>query len=291
MRFMRFQRGDAVMIAVQMHGSWRALPEGGTGPEGSLAAALEDGGLAALAGRLQRGEVVDADKVRALVPLPSPGKIVCVGLNYADHTAESGYVQPEHPTFFARFASSLVAAGDPIVRPRVSEMLDFEGELVAIIGRRGRCIPRAEALDYVAAYSIFNDASVRDFQHRTPQWTLGKNFDGTGAFGPILVTADELPAGASGLAIETRLNGEILQRASTSQLIFDVATLVSGISEAMTLEPGDVVVTGTPSGVGHARKPPLYMRAGDICEVEVEGIGVLRNPIEDEAAPAREAAA
>jgi 2-keto-4-pentenoate hydratase/2-oxohepta-3-ene-1,7-dioic acid hydratase in catechol pathway len=176
--------------------------------------------------------------------------------------------------------------GQPIVRPRVSSALDYEGEIAAIIGRGGRHIPRDRALQHVLGYSLFNDASIRDYQLRTPQWTVGKNFDGTGAFGPFLVTSDELPPGASGLTLTTRLNGQVVQRASTDDLIFDVATLVSLLSEVLTFEPGDVIVTGTPAGVGAARKPPLWLKPGDVCEVEVERIGRLSNLVSDEAATA-----
>ena len=224
-------------------------------------------------------------------PLNARGKIICVGLNYRDHAGESGMQVPEYPTLFARFASSLIAHGAPIVRPPESERLDYEGELVAVIGKGGRRIAKADALDHVAGYSIFNDGSIRDFQLRTPQWTMGKNFDGTGAFGPVFVTADELPPGARGLKIETRLNGQTMQSGSTDDLIFDVATLVSLISAGITLEAGDIIVTGTPSGVGAARKPPVFMKAGDVCEIEIEKIGVLRNRIVDEGKLARANAA
>jgi len=176
----------------------------------------------------------------------------------------------------------LIGDGAPIVRPRASIQLDFEGELVAIIGKPGRNIDGSDALDHVVGYSIFNDASVRDFQFKSPQWTVGKNFDGTGAFGPCLVTADELPPGGKGLRLQTRLNGEVVQDASTDDMVFDVATLITIISEAMTLNSGDVIVTGTPSGVGLSRKPPLFMRAGDFVEIEIEKIGVLSNPVTEE---------
>ena len=239
------------------------------------------------AGRaLLTGATVDLDTVELLPPLPNPPKILCVGLNYADHSAESGFEVPGYPTIFGRFASSLIGHGAPIVRPRVSEQLDYEGEFVAVIGRRGRDIPKERALDHVIAYSLFNDASIRDYQFKAPQWTVGKNFDDTGSFGPYLVTADELPPGCAGLRLQTRLNGEVVQSASTDDLVFDVATLVSTLSEAFTLEAGDIIVTGTPSGVGLARKPPLWMKPGDVCEVELERLGVLRNPIVDQA-PAR----
>ena len=215
-------------------------------------------------------------------PFMRSEKIVCVGLNYRDHTAETHYVQPDYPTLFTRFTSSLVAHEASIIRPRASQALDFEGELVAVVGRGGRHIPRADALEHVAGYSIFNDASIRDYQHRTPQWTVGKNFDGTGAFGPVFVTADELPPGARGLRLQTRLNDEVVQRSNTENFIFDVATLVATISEVMTLSPGDLIVTGTPAGIGHSRTPKLYMKPGDTVEVEIEGIGTLRNIIADE---------
>ena len=225
---------------------------------------------------------VDLSSVELLPPLPSPGKVVCIGLNYADHSAESGFKVPSYPSVFGRFASSFVGHGAAVIRPRQSDQLDYEGEFVAVIGRGGRDIPKAQALDHVVAYSLFNDASIRDFQFKSPQWTMGKNFDGTGAFGPYLVTAEDLPPGCAGLRLETRLNGQVVQSASTDDLVFDVATLVSILSEAFTFEPGDIIVTGTPAGVGLARKPPLWMKAGDVCEVELEGLGILRNPIADQ---------
>ena len=248
--------------------------------------ALVASGQAALreAGRvLAQSPEIDPSAVRFLPPLGAPSKIVCIGLNYADHTSEVGQQAPSYPTVFARFASSLVGHDEPIVRPRVSTDLDYEGEFVAVIGRGGRDIAKARALDHVIGYSVFNDASIRDYQMRTPQWTVGKNFDATGAFGPYFVTADELPPGATGLSIQTRLNGQIVQQASTADMMFDVATQVSLLSEAFTWEPGDIIVTGTPAGVGMGRKPPLWMKPGDVCEVEVEGIGLLRNPIAEAA--------
>lgn len=226
-----------------------------------------------------RGVTIDPDTVEFLPPLPHPRKLVCVGLNYIDHAQETGFQVPEYPTLFARFDTSLIGHGQPIRSTPLSPQLDFEGEMVAVIGAVARDVSDDEALAAVCAYSVFNDVSVRDFQMKAPQWTPGKNFDGTGAFGPWLVTADELPAGARGLRIETRLNGAVVQSASTSDLIFDVPSLVSTMSRFMTLEPGDVIVTGTPSGVGMSRVPPLWMRPGDVCEVEIEGIGLLRNPV------------
>ncbi|UEP24710.1 fumarylacetoacetate hydrolase family protein [Burkholderia ambifaria] len=220
--------------------------------------------------------------IQWLPPLIRPGKIICVGLNYADHTKESPYEQPEYPTLFNRFSTSLVGHKSAVVRPLVSDSLDYEGEMAVVVGRRGRHIRKDQALGYVAGYSVFNDVSVREYQFKTPQWTIGKNFDGTGAFGPTFVTPDDLPSGGAGLKLETRLNGTVVQSANTSDMLFDVASLISIISEAVTLEPGDVIVTGTPAGIGWAREPKLYMRDGDVCEVEIEGLGVLTNVIRDE---------
>lgn len=230
-----------------------------------------------------KGTRFAAKDVTFLPPMLAPSKIICIGLNYRDHAAEAGFTPPSYPTVFARFASSLVGHEQPLVRPLCSEQLDYEGELVAVIGRPGRHIPKASALEHVAGYSIFNDATLRDFQMKTTQWTVGKNFDASGAFGPYLVLAKTLPPGCAGLKLSTRLNGEVLQSSSTDQLIFPVAELISSLSEAMTLYPGDVIVTGTPSGVGFARKPPRFMKHGDVCEVEIEQLGVLRNVVEDEA--------
>jgi len=228
------------------------------------------------------GEEVEPSDVEMLPPIDHPGKIICVGLNYRDHTQETGYEQPDYPTFFTRVNSSLIGCGAPLVRPKISPQFDFEGELVAIIGKTGRNIPKSRALDFVAGYSIFNDASVRDFQFKTSQWTIGKNFDGTGAFGPFFVSQDILPKGCQGLTIETRLNGTVVQKANISDMVFDVATQISILSESLTLQPGDLIVTGTPAGVGFARKPQLWMKPGDVCEVELENIGVLRNEVRDE---------
>ncbi|MEP7062880.1 MAG: fumarylacetoacetate hydrolase family protein [Betaproteobacteria bacterium] len=218
-----------------------------------------------------------------LPPISDPAKAIAVGLNYVDHAAESPYKDPpKYPVLFHRYPQSWVAHGAPLVRPHVSASFDYEGEVVVVIGKPGRYIAKQRALDHVAGYSIFNDGSIRDYQFKSTQWMMGKNFDATGAFGPEFVTADELPAGATGLQLRTRLNGQELQNANTRDMIFDVATLVNVCSEAMTLFPGDIIISGTPAGVGFARKPPVWMKAGDVCEVEVEGIGVLRNPVVDE---------
>ncbi|MBX3538265.1 MAG: fumarylacetoacetate hydrolase family protein [Chelatococcus sp.] len=226
---------------------------------------------------------VDSTSARLLPPLAQFGKIICVGLNYADHAAESPYDRPKFPVFFLRVDTGIIGPNDPIIRPLISDHLDFEAEMAIILGSGGRRIPEEQALDHVAAYTVFNDGSIRDWQFKGPQWTLGKNFDNTAPIGPFLVSSDEVPSSGKGLRITTRLNGEIVQDANTHDLLFPIPELIARISEAMTLRPGDVIVTGTPAGVGFARKPPLFMKAGDICEVEVEGIGKLVNPIVDEA--------
>lgn len=243
----------------------------------------ESGLQAARAAVEKAGARLPLAGLRHLPPVLNPGKALAIGLNYRDHASESNFEAPKHPVVFQRYASSWVAHGQPLVRPRASVQFDYEAELVAVIGKAGRAIPKERALEHVAGYSLFNDGSIRDYQLRTNQWLMGKNFDATGAFGPEFVTADELPAGASGLHIQCRLNGETLQNGNTREMIFDVATLVSVCSEAMTLQPGDILITGTPAGVGMARKPPVWMKAGDVCEIELEGLGVLRNPVVDEA--------
>ncbi|MGA0345262.1 MAG: fumarylacetoacetate hydrolase family protein [Alphaproteobacteria bacterium] len=226
--------------------------------------------------------LVPIDNLDWLPPTRKAGKIICLGLNYAAHAAEGGHERPEYPSFFMRGNSSLVAHGKPIIRPKASETLDYEAELVAIVGKKAKHVKQEDALDYIWGYSVFNEASIRQYQRKTAQWTIGKNFDNTGGFGPIVVTADELPPGADGLQIQTRLNGEVLQNATTDMMLFNVKETIELLTECLTLEPGDLLVMGTPSGVGHARKPPLWMKAGDICEIEIENIGILRNPIEDE---------
>lgn len=266
------RRGDDI-VALDLEGLPHDLP-------GLVAGGWEV--LQQAYGRAPRGRLLNPVELEFLPPIPAPPKIICVGLNYLDHAAEASIEPPQYPAFFSRYATSLIGHRQPLVRPRVSEQFDFEGELVAIVGRRGRCIPRELALEFVAGYSVFQDASVRDYQFKSSQWTPGKNFDASGGFGPELVTAEELPEGARGLMLRTRLNGNVVQSASTADMIFDVSTLISLASEVMTLEPGDVLVTGTPAGVGFARKPPLFMQAGDICQVEVEGIGTLVNPVIDE---------
>ena len=219
------------------------------------------------------------------LPVARPGKIVCLGLNYLDHVKEGPQKDniPKFQSTFFRMLTSMVPHLQPIMRPRVSIQLDYEAEMVVIIGKRVKHLTLANAYDCIAGYSCANEGSVREYQRHTTQWGMGKNFDRTGGFGPWMVTADDVPPGGKGLKIMSRLNGNTMQSANTNSLMFPVAESLVYLTEGMTLEPGDIILTGTPSGVGHARKPePVWMKAGDTCEVEVEGIGILRNPIEDE---------
>jgi 2-keto-4-pentenoate hydratase/2-oxohepta-3-ene-1,7-dioic acid hydratase in catechol pathway len=217
--------------------------------------------------------------VKLLPPIPRPGKILCIGRNYAAHAAEGGAAPPTYPEVFVRFPSSLIAHGDPLVLPKASDKFDFEGELVMVIAKTGRHVAESDALDMIYGWSLFNDGSVRDYQRKASQWTMGKNFDGTGAFGPDIVTADEVTPGGVGLQLQTRVSGETMQNANTRDLIFPIAKLIWHLTEVMTLEAGDIVVTGTPEGVGYARKPPRFMVPGDTVDIEVEQVGVLSNPV------------
>jgi acylpyruvate hydrolase len=283
MRIIHFETDGVPGIAADEGSGWHGLAQRDEGFPGTLPELIRRGADLLRTGKsLGQSPAIDLNAVRLLPPVPVPPKILCVGLNYDDHLQESGLKRPVYPEIFARFATSLIAHQQPIRRPRESTALDYEAELAVVIGKPGRRIPRDQALDHVAGYSLFNDATIRDFQLRTPQWTMGKNFDATGAFGPWLVTPDAAPPGAYGLRIQGRLNGQVMQDARTDQLIFSVPALIELISVAMSLEPGDVIITGTPGGVGAARKPPIYMRPGDVFEVEIDGIGVLSNVVQDE---------
>jgi acylpyruvate hydrolase len=285
MRFLTYKsdgvRGVGVVTG---SGEVRGLSAGDPGYPGDLDTLVAKGEDALRsAGKILAGaRIIDPEAIQWLPPLTAPSKIICIGLNYSAHAAEAGFQLPTYPSVFVRFNSTLIGHRAPLLRPRESVQFDYEVELVAVIGRAGRRISKEAALSHVIGYSVFNDASIRDYQMKTPQWTVGKNFDGTGAFGPYLVTHDEVPSGGDGLQVRTRLNGRVLQDSSTSDLIFNVATLISLLSEACTLQPGDLLVTGTPAGVGFTRKPPLFMKAGDVCEVEVEGVGTLVNPVADD---------
>nr|ART38524.1 G29 [uncultured bacterium] len=280
MRLAKVSRGGVVGLAVQSGSEIKAVF--GDESLSDLDAIIAAGGdsLKAAGDKvLASGETVAEADLTFLAPLIKAPKIICLGLNYKDHAAEGGFQVPEFPTVFGRFNSSLMGHGAPMIKPSNSEQLDYEGELIAVVGKGGKDIGRTDALNHIVAYSVFNDGSVRDYQLKTPQWTVGKNFDDTGAFGPWLVTSDELPAGAAGLKIETRLNGQVVQSANTSDMVFDVIDTVSLLSTCFTLEAGDLLVMGTPSGIGLARKPPLFMKDGDVCEVEIEKVGLLVSPI------------
>ena len=241
-------------------------------------------GLAALANKAPASAHLPLQGLKFALPVAKPGKIVCLGLNYMEHVKEGRYADnvPKFPTYFLRVISSLTPHLGPIVRPQASDTLDYEAELVAVIGKRARHLTMANACSCIAGWSCFNDGSVREWQKRTTQWDVGKNFDSTGGFGPWMVTADELPAGAKGLKIQSRLNGNVMQSDNTDNMMFPVAETLVDLTRAITLEPGDLLVTGTPSGVGQARTPPVFMKGGDVCEIDIEGVGVLRNPIVDE---------
>jgi len=251
---------------------------------GSIVQILAEGRLGKIQDDVSRfdGSAIPLSDIEYLPPVPRPGKIICIGRNYAAHAAEGGADTPTFPEVFFRGATSLIPHNGIIIRPHCSETLDFEGEFALVIGKNCRHATEDNALDFIAGYTLFNDATIRDYQRFSSQWTVGKNFDGTGAFGPELVTSDELPDGMAGLSLTTKLNGELMQDGQIDNLVFPVRTLITILSECMTLEPGDVVVTGTPAGVGYARKPPVWMKPGDTVEIEVEGLGKLVNVVQDE---------
>ncbi len=249
-----------------------------------LMALIADPSLAeSLAAKVDSAPTVAVASIVPALPVAKPGAIICLGLNYTDHIKEGGYEIPDYPALFMRGRNSIMAAGASLVRPTCSDKLDYEAELMFIVGKGGRHISEADALDHVFGYTVFNDGSVRDYQRKTHQWTPGKNFDDTGAIGPFVVTPDEVPAGAAGLKIESRVGSEILQSSNTANMIWSVAQTIATISEYTTLEPGDLIAMGTPPGVGHAKKPnPRWLVPGEIIEIEIEGIGICANPIVDE---------
>jgi len=240
--------------------------------------------LADLAKRAPAGARKPLKGLKYALPVMRPGKIICLGLNYLEHIKE-GFQRdnvPKFPTIFMRCQTSLVPHGQGIWRPKVTETLDYEAEMVVVIGKRVKHVSVENAYSCIAGYSCFNEGSVREFQRKTTQWDMGKNFDRTGAFGPWMVTPDEVPPGGKGLKIQTRLNGQVMQSDNTANMMFPVAETLAYVTQGMMLEPGDIIVTGTPSGVGFARKPPVWMKPGDTCEIDIEKIGILSNPIEDE---------
>ena len=258
---------DLLAADASLPASIRALLEAGP-------SALQKAAEAAEAAK----DPVDMAALKLAAPIPNPGKILCIGLNYADHAAESGQPLPEYPIVFSKYSNTVIGSGDAIVLPRVTDQVDYEAELGFVIGKRARHVSEADALDYVAGYLNVNDVSARDYQTRTSQWTMGKSFDTFAPMGPALVTADDLPD-PHNLAIRLWIGDEVLQDSSTSQLIFNVPQLLADISEVMTLEPGDIVSTGTPPGVGAARTPPRWLRPGETVNIEIEGLGVLSNPV------------
>jgi len=287
MRMMRFRSADGFRLGVVVGDALADLSAIRPDAPRDLADLLQ-GGPSALAQVADQAANATAAQMIALssatpaLPTRRPGKFICLGLNYADHVNESAYSTQSYPTLFMRATTSLMAHEEAFERPVASEQLDYEAELAVIIGRTMRHVTADQALAGVAGYACFNDGSVRDYQRHTVQWTMGKNFDRTGGFGPLFVTADELPRGASGLRIAGRVNGEVRQSDNTPNMIFKVGETLSYISEGMTLQPGDVVAMGTPSGVAHAHKPPKWLKHGDVVEVEIEGIGVLRNRVVDQ---------
>jgi 2-keto-4-pentenoate hydratase/2-oxohepta-3-ene-1,7-dioic acid hydratase in catechol pathway len=219
--------------------------------------------------------------VTLLPPVPNSGRIICVGLNYRTHIEETGNAVPLHPILFPRYPSSLVGQGAAMIRPKVSERFDYEGELAVIIGKPGRHVAAERAMDHVAGYACFNDGSIRDFQRHTSQFLPGKNFDRSGGFGPWLVTPDEV-GDVNALHLTTRLNGSVVQQSGIDDLLFGVEALIAYVSQIWEIRPGDVIATGTTGGVGAARNPPLWMKPGDLIEVEIDRLGILSNPIVDE---------
>lgn len=280
MRFASFEiSGHPTYGVVEASGHFRPAPAAFVRRFPDLKSVIAANALGELAAAAQAGgERVAPEQVRLLPVIPNPGKLICVGLNYKSHVAETKRPDAEYPSLFLRFNDSLAAHGDEVLRPSFSERFDWEGELAFVIGKGGRHIAKEDAFDHIAGYACFNDVSVRDWQKHTHQFTPGKNFPGTGPFGPYLVSRDEVPD-VTQLQLETRLNGQVVQHASVGDLIFDIPTIVAYISRFTPLSPGDVIATGTPGGVGDRREPPLYMKSGDVVEVEITGLGILRNPI------------
>ncbi|MCO4825058.1 MAG: fumarylacetoacetate hydrolase family protein [Amylibacter sp.] len=239
--------------------------------------------IAALGTKLDQGARVPVSSITPTLPVATPSAIICVGLNYIEHIKEGGYDIPDYPALFMRSKASIMAAGQPMIRPTCSETLDYEAELMLVVGKGGRHISEEDALDHVFGYTVFNDGSVREYQRKTHQWTPGKNFDSTGAIGPFVVTPDEVPEGAAGLKIESRVGDEILQSSDTANMIWGVRKIIAIVSGYTTLAPGDLIAMGTPPGVGHAKKPnPRWLKPGETVEIEIEGIGICASPIIDE---------
>lgn len=280
MRLMSYLTGDGPHVVATRGHEYVDLTRGGL--PGSMRALLElgDEGLRRAAQIAASAPALDIAGLKLLPPVPDPQKVICIGLNYADHAREGGVEPPEEPVLFNKFPTALIAHDDPIVLPRESSEVDYEAELVVVIGRGGRHIARERAYDHVAGYCAGHDVSARDWQLRKPgkQWLLGKTFDTFAPYGPALVTRDEVPEPGK-LRVQFRLNGQTMQDSNTAQFIFPIDELVAYISQVCTLRPGDLIFTGTPPGVGFARKPPVFLKHGDVAEVEIEGVGVLKNPV------------
>lgn len=286
MRLVSYLSSDGPRTAVVRGDSYVDLGQAGLPTSMRALLALGQEGLRRAARTVGEGPEIDPATVKKLLaPVPDPRKVICVGLNYADHARESGATPPEEPVLFNKFPTALLGHGEPIVLPRVSQEVDYEAELVVVIGRGGRRIPREQAFEHIAGYCPGHDVSARDWQLRKPgkQWLLGKTFDTFAPCGPAMVTRDEVPEPGK-LRIRFRLNGETMQDSNTDQFIFPVDELVAYVSQVCTLEAGDLIYTGTPPGVGFARQPPIFLKPGDVAEVEIEGLGVLRNPVIAEAA-------
>ncbi len=282
MKLLSFEHRGRASFGAVVDGGIVDLARALDGRHASLRQLIAAGALAEAAAALQGREPdLALDAVTLLPVIPDPDKIVCVGLNYGEHVRETGRTVTESPALFLRVPGSQVGHGQPILRPRESQRLDYEGEIAVIIGRGGRRIAEADAWSHICGYSCYNDGSVRDWQVATSQWTPGKNFYHTGGFGPWMVTADEIAPGQV-MSLVTRLNGQEMQRATTDMMIHGIPRQIAYISSFVPLLPGDVIVTGTPGGVGNKRNPPVFMKPGDVVEVEVDAIGVLRNTVADD---------
>ena len=280
MSFVSFElAGQASYGIWENESTWLQVPAAFKAQYPDLKSVIAAGKLDELnAAARQAGHKVEANTARLLPVIPSPGKIFCIGLNYKTHVAETKRAESEYPSIFTRFVDSLSAHNAPLPHPKETKRFDFEGELAVIIGKGGRNIPQAQAFDHIAGYACFNDATARDWQRHTHQWIPGKNFPLTGPLGPFMATTKEVPD-VNSLTLETRLNGEVVQHASLADLIFTLPVIIAYISGFTPLSPGDVIATGTPCGVGDRREPPLYMKADDVVEVEITGLGTLRNTV------------
>ncbi len=280
MSFVSFEKAGHASYGVWVsEDTWLQVPQAFQAQYPDLKAVIAADKLDELAALTrQAGQSVQASQATLLPVVPNPGKIFCVGLNYKSHVAETKRADSAYPSIFTRFADSLSAHNAPMPRPNETQRFDFEGELAVIIGKGGRHITQAHAMAHIAGYACFNDGTARDWQRHTHQWIPGKNFPLTGPLGPFMATTQEIPD-VNQLMLETRLNGEVMQHASLADLIFTLPVIIEYISGFTPLSPGDVIATGTPGGVGDRREPPVYMTAGDVVEIEITGLGTLRNRI------------